>query len=472
MSGTADDGASPGDTPIRTVCVVGSGGREHALATVLARTADVIVTPGNPGMPGRSPEGHTITCVPVPAEEIEADLYVIGPEVPLVDGLADRLRALGRLVFGPGADGARIEGSKAFMKELLAEAGVPTARFGTFDALAPALDFLRSLPGPYVVKTDGLAAGKGVLVTASLAEAEADVAAKLSGDAFGSAGATVVIEEYLDGPECSLLVLCDGTRLAALAPAQDFKRRDDADRGPNTGGMGSYSPVPGVDAAMVQGLVDEAVAPLLAALQARGIDYRGVLYAGLMLTAQGPKVLEFNVRFGDPETQIVLPRYDGDLTALLTEVAAGSLVTEPRFVDDAAVCVVLAARGYPEAPRTGDPIVGLDAAASEGATVFHAGTAVDPGVHPASGPESGFATTGLVTDGGRVLGVTALGPTLADARRRAYAAADHISWDGLHRRTDIAEAAASVVSILDVPTVPPAATQPFPPETAPKDEAP
>ncbi len=282
------------------VCVVGSGGREHALAAVLGRTADVVVTPGNPGMAGTTPEGHTITVTAEPPEAIEADLYVIGPEAPLVDGLADRLRAAGRRVFGPGADGARIEGSKAFMKELLAEAGVPTARFGSFDEVGPALDFLRSLPGPWVVKTDGLAAGKGVLVTDSLAEAEADVAAKLSGSSFGDAGRTVVVEEGLIGEECSLLVLCDGTRLAPLAPARDFKRVGDGDTGPNTGGMGSYSPLAEVDDALVDRLVDEAVAPLLPVLAARGIDYRGVLYAGLMLTDSGPKVLEFNVRIGDP----------------------------------------------------------------------------------------------------------------------------------------------------------------------------
>jgi phosphoribosylamine--glycine ligase len=406
---------------------VGSGGREHALAAVLARTADVIVTPGNPGITGRSPQGHSITSVDTPPERLEADLFVIGPEAPLVDGLADRLRADGRLVFGPGADGARLEGSKAFMKDLLAEAGVPTARFGVFDEVGPAVEFLRTLDGPWVVKTDGLAAGKGVLVTDSLAEAEADVAAKLSGDAFGSAGRQVVIEEGLSGPECSLLVLCDGERLAPLAPAQDFKRRDDGDLGPNTGGMGAYSPVPSVDDALVGSLVDEAVAPLVSALRARGIDYRGVLYAGLMLTPAGPKVLEFNVRFGDPETQVVLPRYDGDLCALLAEVAAGALVTSPRFTPESAVCVVLASEGYPEHPRTGDPIDGLAAAdALPGVTVFHAGTARD-----ARGD-------GVVTSGGRVLGVTALGGTLAEARSRAYAAVDAISWPGVQRRSDIA----------------------------------
>lgn len=346
---------------------------------MLARTAEVVVTPGNPGIRGTSPEGHAITSVATPPEDVEADLYVIGPEAPLVDGLADRLRAAGKLVFGPGADGARLEGSKAFMKELLAEAGVPTARFGVFTEPGPATAFLRSLRGPWVVKTDGLAAGKGVLVTDVLDEAVADVEAKLSGGAFGEAGRRVVVEEGLTGPECSLLVLCDGERLAPLAPAQDFKRRDDADGGPNTGGMGAYSPVPFVDDALVASLVEEAVAPLVTALRARGIDYRGVLYAGLMLAPDGPKVLEFNVRFGDPEAQVVLPRFDGDLCALLAEVAAGELRSVPRFAAEAAVCVVCASEGYPEKPRTGDPVAGLEeAGAVEGVTVFHAGTAADP----------------------------------------------------------------------------------------------
>jgi phosphoribosylamine--glycine ligase len=398
---------------------------------VLARTADVVVTPGNPGITGTSPEGHTMTSVDTPPEQVEADLYVIGPEAPLVDGLADRLRADGRRVFGPGADGARIEGSKAFMKELLAEAGVPTARFGVFTEVGPAVEFLRSLDGPWVVKTDGLAAGKGVLVTDSLAKAEADVAAKLSGDAFGSAGRRVVVEEGLTGPECSLLVLCDGERLVPLAPAQDFKRRDDGDLGPNTGGMGAYSPVPTVDEALVGSLVAEAVAPLVTALRARGIDYRGVLYAGLMLTPSGPKVLEFNVRFGDPEAQVVLPRFDGDLCALLAEAADGALVTTPRFTPEPAVCVVLASEGYPEHPRTGDPVAGIDeASALSGVTVYHAGTAPDP------------SGGGVVTAGGRVLGVTALGATVDEARSRAYAGVAAITWPGMHHRTDIALEAA------------------------------
>jgi len=420
---------------VRTVCVVGSGGREHALAEVLGRTSDVIITPGNPGMNGVTPSGHTLTSLDRPAEEIDADLFVIGPEVPLVNGLADRLRAQGKLVFGPGADGARIEGSKAFMKELLAEAGIPTARFGTFDEPEAAKAFLRTLPPPYVVKTDGLAAGKGVLVTDSLAEAEADIDAKLSGDSFGPAGERVVVEEGLTGPECSLLVICDGTRLVPLAPAQDFKRRDENDEGPNTGGMGAYSPLPFVDDDLVAQLVEESVAPLLGVLRARGIDYRGVLYAGLMLTPSGPKVLEFNVRFGDPETQVVLPRFEGDLAALLAEAAAGELVSTPRFVDDAAVCVVMAARGYPEAPEVGDPVEGLDeAGAMESVTVFHAGTRQVDG-----GP--------VLTSGGRVLGVTALGSSIAEARSRAYRAVEAIGWPGhLHRR-DIAARVAESESV-------------------------
>jgi phosphoribosylamine--glycine ligase len=415
--------------PVGTVCVVGSGGREHALALVIGRTADVVVTPGNPGITGRTDEGHSLVSVDTPPDEIDADLYVIGPEAPLVDGLADRLRAQGHLVFGPGADGARLEGSKAFMKELLAESGVPSARFGVFGDAAAAKAFLRSLPGPWVVKTDGLASGKGVLVTDSLTEAEADIDAKLSGEAFGQAGRRVVVEEGLTGPECSLLVLCDGERLVPLAPAQDYKRLADGDRGPNTGGMGAYSPVPLVDEAMVDELVEHSVAPLLAAMRARGIDYRGVLYAGLMLTPDGPKVLEFNVRFGDPEAQVVLPRIEGDFAGLLAEVASGALRTAPRFVPDAAVCVVLASPGYPSAPRTGEVIGGLDRAGSvDGVTVLHAGTA------------RGDGAATVVTAGGRVLGVTGIGASLEDARRRAYDGVSAIWWPGMQMRTDIAAA--------------------------------
>jgi len=460
---TASSAAATGHPQhdIRTVCVVGSGGREHALALVLGRTAEVVVTPGNPGIAGRTAEGHTLTCTQAPPGEIEADLYVIGPETPLVEGLADRLRAGGHLVFGPGADGARLEGSKAFMKELLDEAGVPTARFEVFSDADRAKAFAHTLPGPWVVKTDGLAAGKGVLVTDSLAEAEADIDAKLSGRAFGEAGRQVVVEEGLSGPECSLLVLCDGRRLVPLAPAQDFKRLGTDDWGPNTGGMGAYSPVPSVDGSMVDWLVDRSVAPLVAALSARGIDYRAVLYAGLMLTAEGPKVLEFNVRFGDPEAQVVLPRLQGDLTRLLAETAAGALTTVPRFLPDAAVCVVCASAGYPETPRTGEVIRGLsDAASVDGITVFHAGTAAGPADGPGGGTEDDAAGNQLVTAGGRVLGVTALGATLEEARVRAYKGVSLISWPGMQVRTDIAQVAAggSAVGSEPDPNRPPAPT--------------
>jgi phosphoribosylamine--glycine ligase len=431
MSG--GDGGAPAGT-IRRACVVGSGGREHALALALGRTADVVVVPGNPGIEGRTPEGHTLESVGGSVDDagaiarIDADLFVIGPEAPLVDGLADRLRAEGRLVFGPGADGARLEGSKAFMKEVLAEAGVPTAHFEVFDEPGPARTYLRAQPGPWVIKTDGLAAGKGVLVTSSRAEAEADIEAKLSGQAFGAAGRRIVVEEGLTGVECSLLVLCDGSRIAALAPAQDFKRVGDGDTGPNTGGMGAYSPVPFVEDAGAEALAEVTVAPLVAELGRRGIDYRGVLYAGLMLTASGPKVLEFNVRFGDPETQVVLPRFVGDLTAILAEVASGDLHTVPTISDEAAVCVVMAAEGYPGSPRRGDPISGLPEAQSlDGVTVFHAGT--------------GHDADRLVTAGGRVLGVTGVGPTLIEARHRAYAGVGSIRWPGARYRTDIALAA-------------------------------
>ena len=394
---------------------MGSGGREHALVQVLGRSAEVVVTPGNPGIP---------ESVPEPPEEIEADLFVIGPEAPLVDGLADRLRHRGRLVFGPGTDGARLEGSKAWMKEVLVEAGVPTAPYGAFTDPAAARAFLDRLDGLFVVKTDGLAAGKGVLVTGDREEADAAVAAYLSGDAFGDAGRRVVIEQGLTGPELSVLAVCDGTTAVPLAPAQDFKRLGDGDSGPNTGGMGAYSPVPVATERLVDDLMEEAVLPTLAALQSRGIDYRGVLYCGLMLTPDGPRVLDFNVRFGDPETQVVLPRMVDDLADLLASAAAGTLGDPPAFDDDAAVTVVCATEGYPASPCTGDAIDGTEAASdSEHVTVFYSG--VDrSGDH-------------LVTAGGRVLAVTGKGATLAEARDRAYAGVEKISWPGMHHRVDI-----------------------------------
>ncbi|MCU1453339.1 MAG: purD, partial [Acidimicrobiales bacterium] len=403
--------------PVLRVVVVGSGGREHGLAEVLGRTADVMVTPGNPAIPG---------SVDTRPEELEADLFVVGPEQPLVDGLADRLRAQGKRVFGPGADGAQVEGSKAYMKQLVAEAGVPTARYGVFDDLEPALAFLHTLGELYVVKTDGLAAGKGVLVTASRAEAEADVRDKLSGAAFGPAGRRVVIEEGLVGPEVSLFAICDGTRAIALQPAQDFKRVGDGDTGPNTGGMGAWSPLPFLPAGFAEDVIARFVEPTLAALRRRGIDYRGTLYAGLILTADGPKLIEYNVRFGDPDSQPVLLRLTSDLVELLVAAADGDLsaAAPPTFADDVAVLVVATSEGYPTAPRTGDVIEGMArAAAVSGATVLAAGVARDPDGR-------------LVTAGGRVLDIVGRGPDAHAARANAYEALAHISWPGLHHRTD------------------------------------
>jgi len=426
----------------RRVLVVGSGGREHALVWALQRSAsvsEVFAAPGNPGM------AETALCFPIDptdpdqvaqlADDLTVDLVVVGPEVPLVAGVADAVRARGRACFGPGAAGARLEGSKAWMKQVLADAGVPTARHRTFGAgdADAALAYLHELAPPYVVKTDGLAAGKGVVVTESIAGAGEAVRAYLSGEAFGDAGRTIVIEEGLVGPELSLLVVCNGDPDAALAlaPAQDFKRAFEGDAGPNTGGMGAYSPVPIVDDAIVDDVMDRAVRPTLHWLAKNDIVYRGVLYAGMMLTADGPKVIEYNVRFGDPETQVVLPRVASDVADLLHEAATGGPL-DVTFTDDSCVTVVLAADGYPASPRTGDPITGLDVAtAVNSVTLFHAGTARD---------EAGT----LRTAGGRVLNVVATGPDLEVARTRAYEAAGLVQWKGIHLRHDIAAQAASM----------------------------
>lgn len=403
------------------VVVVGSGGREHALAHVLGRDAEVVVTPGNPGIPG---------SVDIPATELDADLFVIGPEQPLVDGLADALRAQGKLVFGPGADGAQLEGSKAWMKDLLVDAGVPTAAYGTFNEVEPALAFLETMTPPYVVKTDGLAAGKGVLVTDDPARAQGAVRAYLAGDAFGDAGRTIVIEEGLTGPEVSVFAVCDGTKAVALSAAQDFKRIGDGDTGPNTGGMGAYTPVPAAPGQLVDDIMTKFVEPTLAALEARGIDYRGVLFAGLMLTPTGPKMLEYNVRFGDPEAEVVLPRLSSSLVDLLSQAAAGRIVDQPTFSRDALVTLICATEGYPVAQRTGDVIHGLDAAAASNGVeaVFCAGVGTD---------DEGR----LITNGGRVLAITGRGETIATARANAYGAADKIDWPGKQLRRDIAATA-------------------------------
>ena len=401
------------------VCVVGSGGREHAFAKTLSTKAEVVVTPGSAGIEGSTAE---------PATAIDADLYVIGPEVPLVNGLADELRASGHYVFGPGKDGALLEASKAWMKDLVHAAGVPTAGYASFEEnqIEEVAGFLLTLQPPYVIKTDGLAAGKGVLVTDDYEEAVSDARNKLSGVSFGDAGRRIVIEEGLAGPALSLFALCDGQQ-AVLIPtsAQDHKRLRDDDRGPNTGGMGCYSPMPGMSSADLDELMDLAVHPTVEELKKRGIDYRGVLFAGFMMTKDGPKLLEYNVRFGDPEAQVILPRFEGNLSETLLEVAKGNLTTQPTVSADAMVTVVLASEGYPSSPRTGDVIHGMDdAKIIEGVTVFCAG--VDSNIQGE-----------LVTNGGRVLNVCGRAPTLGAAREIAYKAVDAISWPGMQHRTDI-----------------------------------
>ena len=405
--------------------VVGSGAREHALAWALSLSAEVVVTPGNAGI-----VAHGIACVDTPATDLDADLFVVGPELPLVEGLADRLRAQAKTVVGPGRDGAMLEGSKSFMKEFLAAANVPTAAFGTFRDAADAVDYLAAMKAPYVIKTDGLAAGKGVLVTNNFDEACADVRDKLSGASFGRAGTTVVIEEGLDGPECSLLVLCDGTDVVALAPAQDFKRVGDDDQGANTGGMGAYAPMRSMTDGQVDQVMRTIIAPTLAELARRSIDFRGVLYAGVMLTSEGPKLLEYNVRFGDPETEVLAPLYGAGLFDLLARVGSRGLGGAAALAAGSAVTVVLASHGYPANPRKGDVIRGLGddgqlATPLEGVTIFHAGTERD-------------AEGRFFTAGGRVLAVTGVASSMPEARRRAYQAASLVTFEGKVMRTDIA----------------------------------
>jgi phosphoribosylamine--glycine ligase len=405
--------------------VVGSGAREHALAFALAQRGEVVVTPGNAGI-----AAHGITCVEAPATELDADLFVIGPEAPLVAGLADELRRQGKTVVGPGAAGAALEGSKAFMKEFLAAAGVPTAAYGTFCDETSALGFLDTMVPPYVIKTDGLAAGKGVLVTSDLETARRDVKEKLSGAAFGEAGTTIIIEEGLVGEECSLHVLCDGTNVVALAPAQDFKRVGDHDQGANTGGMGAYAPMGKLTLDQVDEIMERIIEPTVRELARRGIDFRGVLYAGVMLTERGPSLLEYNVRFGDPETEVLVPLYGDELFELLLRTAEGRLGGARFSPRGAAVTVVLASEGYPQHPRTGDVIEGLGpdgqlARGDSNIVIFHAGTARD---------DQGR----FVTNGGRVLAVTGIADTLGEARSRAYEGAGLVTFRGSVRRSDIA----------------------------------
>jgi len=418
------------------VLVVGGAAREHCLAWALVRSpsvGEVVAAPGNAGIAEvarcESVEAGDVDGQAALAEKESADLVVVGPEVPLVAGLVDALADRGVIAFGPTARGAQIEGSKAWAKDLFVRHGIPTGRAEVATDARAALALLDRFDPPYVVKADGLAAGKGVTVAETPREAERAIRSALVDRAFGAAGDRVLIEEHLEGPEVSLLALTDGATVVPLEPAQDFKRVGDGDTGPNTGGMGAYSPVPFIDGPTRRRILEELIEPTVAALADEGVVYRGVLYAGLILTAGGPKLLEYNCRFGDPETQALLPRLQADLGRLLLGCSEGRVdPTAVRWSDGVCVTVVLASGGYPGPYRTGLPIRGLDRARNLDKTVvFHGGTEVRDGT--------------VVTAGGRVLAVSATGKGLGEARERAYRAASLISFDGMHRRTDIAEEA-------------------------------
>jgi phosphoribosylamine---glycine ligase len=420
---------------LKKVLVVGSGGREHALVRALLRSPQspqVLAAPGNAGI-----ARDKVACFDVAADDINGlvalahaqgcDLVVVGPEVPLVKGLVDACFDAGVKAFGPSAAAAHIEGSKAFAKEIMKAAGVPTASHLVLHDRQEALDHISCASYPLVLKADTLAAGKGVVICPTEADARAAIDEFFTKERFGKT--TVVAEEFLEGQELSLLALCDGTHAVPMAPAQDYKRIFDGDKGPNTGGMGSYSPVPGFDAAHAKALAATVHQPVVDELRRRGTPFHGVLYAGLMMTSGGPKVLEFNARFGDPETQAILPRLRSDLLdALERSVTPGGLEGfELDWKKMWAVTVVLASRGYPESASKGDVIEGLRSIDSLDTEVLHAGTEL--------------RGNDLVTAGGRVLNVTGLGDTVSEARRRAYAAAEKVQFDGKQMRKDIAQRA-------------------------------
>ena len=417
------------------VLVIGTGAREHAIVRALAADPSVdavIAAPGNPGMdaaalclplPGGLLDGEGIAAL---AQEREVDLVVVGPEAPLVAGVADAVRAAGIPCFGPSAEAARLEGSKAFAKEVMAAAEVPTALAHVCTSIDEVESALDALGAPHVVKDDGLAAGKGVVVTNDRAEAVAHARACLDKD-----GGRVVIEEYLEGPEASLFCICDGSTVIPLSLAQDFKRVGDNDEGPNTGGMGAYSPLDWAPSSLVDEVVTRVAQPTIDEMRRRGTPFTGVLYVGLALTSKGPRVIEFNARFGDPETQVVLARLESPLGALLLAAATGRLdsVGALRWSQQHAVTVVIASHNYPGTPRTGDPVTGLEGVDGvPTAYVMHAGTALG-------------ADGTLVSAGGRVLSVVALGDSLSQARERVYEAVAQVDLEGSHHRTDIALAA-------------------------------
>jgi phosphoribosylamine---glycine ligase len=416
------------------ILVVGSGGREHALAWKISRSSLVTGLFAAPGNPGIARLASPVTARPDDvdalarwARENRIDLVVVGPEAPLVAGLADRLAREGIPVFGPTAAAAEIEGSKAFAKEVMEAAGIPTAEYAAFTEVAPALDWARARGGRVVVKADGLAAGKGVVVCGDLAEAEGALRSILVERAHGAAGAKVVVEERLEGPEASCICLTDGERIRMLPAAQDHKRIFDGDRGPNTGGMGAFSPTPNVTPELGELVERDVLLPAVREMARRGRPFRGALYAGLMLTAKGPRVLEFNARLGDPETQPILMRLTGDLVPALLAAATGDLSRTALEIDPrAAVGVVLAAEGYPGNVASGDPIDGLDGPLDDDVQVFQAGT---------SRAQDGR----VVTSGGRVLTVCALDQTLDRAAGRAYEAIRRISFRGMQYRKDIGQ---------------------------------
>ncbi len=419
------------------VLVVGGGGREHALVHSFASSklaTQIFCAPGNAGI------AQEADCVPIAADDLDAlftfarteqiDLTVVGPEAPLVAGIADLFADAGLPVFGPSKAGAQLEGSKIFAKQIMAEAGAPTGAFTRFSEAGAAFAHVEQASYPVVVKADGLAAGKGVTIAHSSDEARTAIEESLVHRRFGLAGEVVLIEEFLQGPEVSLLALCDGPTVVPMAPAQDYKRIFAGDRGPNTGGMGSYCPVPGFGADTADMIAEEVFRPVLEALAKRGVWYRGVLYGGLIITDQGTKLLEFNCRFGDPETQAILPRLDSDLLELCLATAHGELRgAQLAWKPEACVSVVAASKGYPAGSSKGDVVTGLaEAAAIDGVNVYHAGTARN---------DQGE----IVTAGGRVFAVSALGERFADARQRAYGALARISFAGMQSRADIAERA-------------------------------
>ena len=414
------------------IFLIGAGGREHALAWKLASEDAVeklTIAPGNPGMAALGPKveildtpAHDVANLVAWASVQYPDLVVVGPEAPLAEGIADRLEEIDIPCFGPSEEAARIEASKAFMKEIAAEAGVPTAASGAFDDLASALAYIEKIGRPLVVKADGLAAGKGVVVATSIEETIRATEEMFAGR-FGEAGSRVVLEDILDGEEASFFAICDGERVLPMIGSQDHKRAFDGDEGPNTGGMGVYTPAPVFTDAVRQQTIDTIIQPTVDALAARGEPYRGVLYAGLMIGADGPKLIEFNARFGDPECQVMMRLLKSDLAPVLMAAAEGDLSGQSfTWSDEACALVVMAAKGYPEGYEKGSVIRGLDAAgALPGVEVFHAGTAERDGA--------------IIASGGRVLNVTATAATLKDAVARAYAGVDAIDWpEGFHRR--------------------------------------